>query len=161
MGFSLRSAPRTTRDEEWAWVHAAGKAYLARGGLSAADKSKAEKLVAKAEAAAAKAVPAMETLLAEEKDARKWLEPWWEFRRVYGATDAAKPLVDSYQARRNEQRANGRSLGDQAERAWRAQQPDKALELMERIVAEAPYSYNAYYAVRSLARRDAEKGKRR
>jgi predicted esterase len=154
----LKAAGKWAKAREWGWVHAAGLAYSAREDLGGSDQAKARKLITAAEAAAAKAAPEMQALLEEETDPRKWLPAFWEFRHQYGRTEAAKSLIDSYTARRQEQRQAGAAIWREAFGNNRQGNKDKCFELLEKLLQDAPYSFDAYYAVAWLdARDDPEK----
>jgi hypothetical protein len=124
---------------EWGWVLAAAKA----------SKSGGPALVKAAEDAAAKAAPAMtEAMKGKPAD---WIPRWLEFWRVYGGTDAAKPLVEDYLNKRAEQRGAGQNLFNQAFGMIRADKRPDAKALLEQILVDAPYSYEGYYAAKWLA----------
>jgi hypothetical protein len=97
----------------------------------------------------------MQKLLDEQTDPRKWLPAYWEFRHQYGQTEAAKPLIDAYMAKRTEQRQTGASIWREAFGNNRQGNKDKCYELLEKLLEEAPYSFDAYYAVSWLDARDS------
>ena len=150
----LKAAGKWAKAKEWGWVHAAGQAYATSEAATGSEKAKAKKLIASAEAAAAKAVPKMQKLLEEETDPRQWLPAFWAFRHQYGRTEAAKPLIEDYVAKRGEQRQTGASLWRQAFGNSRQGNKEKCYELLEKLLVEAPYSFDAYYAVSWLDARD-------
>jgi poly(3-hydroxybutyrate) depolymerase len=124
---------------EWGWVLAAARA----------SKSGGPKSVAAAEAAAAKAAPAMaEAMKGKPGD---WIPKWLEFWRVHGGAEAAKPLVDGYLAKREGQREAGARLFGEAFGLLRGGKRPEADRLLERILAEAPCTYQAYYAWKWLS----------
>jgi hypothetical protein len=137
---SLELAEKWAKAGEWGWAWHAGKG--AKGGT---------KLVKDAEAAAAKAVAPMDE--AFKKEPEEWVPLWLEFWRVHGATNAAQPIVKRYLARRDKQKNDGRRLFEQAVGAMRAGQEAKEFELLERILDEAPCTYEAYYAWKWLSER--------
>ena len=96
----------------------------------------------------------MQKLLEGDKEPAVWLPIWWEFRRKYGATEAAKPLVDAYLTKRAEQRTAGMRLWRQGSGTIRGGQKDEGYKILEQLVKEAPYSSNAYNALRWLKERD-------
>ncbi len=149
----LKAASKWAKKGEWGWVLQAGKAYQARDDVSGSDKAKAGKLIAKAEAAAAKATPGMQKLLEAGKEPAVWLPLWWEYWRKYGGTEAAKPLVEDYLAKRAEQRSTGQQLWNQAFGQSRSGQKEQCYETLEQLLKEAPYTFDAYYAVSWLANR--------
>jgi poly(3-hydroxybutyrate) depolymerase len=127
------------KDGEWGWVLAAAKA----------SKSGGAKWVKQAEDAATKAAPAMtDAMKGKPAD---WIPKWIEFWRVYGGTDAAKPLVDDYLKKRAEQRDAGQRLFNEAFGLIRADKRPDAKTRLEQILVDAPYSYEGYYAAKWLA----------
>jgi len=135
------------KDGEWGWCLAAAKA-------SAAVPQKFVKL---AEDAAAKAAPGVaEAMKGKPMD---WVPKWLEFWRIHGGTEAAKPLVDAYLAKRAEQRAQGRDLFFRNQSLYREKKAAEADALLPQILEEAPYSYEGYYAWKWLSQK-AEKEKR-
>lgn len=134
------------KDGEWGWCVAAAKASA----------NVPQKYLKLAEDAAAKAAPAIaEALKGKPMD---WIPKWLEFWRVYGGTDAAKPLVDEYLGKRAEQRAQARDLLMQTQVLYRANKAAEADAILPQILETAPQSYEAYYAQKWLSAK-AEKGK--
>jgi predicted esterase len=126
---------------EWGWVVAAARA----------SKSGGAKLVKSAEDAAAKAVPAMaEAMKGRPAD---WIPRWLEFWRVYGGTEAAKPLVDDYRKKRAEERAEGSRLFNEAFSLMRQGKRDDAYKLLDQLLVDAPCTYEGYYAWKWLSER--------
>jgi predicted esterase len=138
---SLELASKWAKDDEWGWAFNAAKA----------SKSGGAKLVKDAEAAATKAATAMSEAL--KGAPKEWVPKWLEFWRVYGPTSAAQPLVKKYLAKRDDEKSDGRRLFDQAVAAGRSNDMQKRNELLERILADAPHTYEAYYAWKWLAER--------
>ena len=136
-----RSAPLVAkwgRAGEWGWVWHTGK-----GARSGAQLQKA------AEDAAAKAVPAMtEALKGKPAD---WIPKWVEFWRIYGTTNAAKPLITNYLAQREQQRANGARLFNESQVLFRSDKRNDAFKVLEKLRDEAPYTYQAYFATKWLS----------
>ncbi len=138
---TLKLCDDWAKQGEWGWVLEAAKA----------SKSGSAKHVKAAEDAAAKAVPAMtEAMKGKPMD---WVPRWLEFWRVHGRTEAAKPLVDDYLARRAEQRATGARLFNESTTQSRAGQRDEGYKLLEQLLVEAPCTYEAYYAWKWLSNR--------
>ena len=88
--------------------------------------------------------------LMESRPPREWLPKWWEYRRLFGRTPAAAPLVDRYEKQRAAQRAAGQNLYHRA-RGVRDSDRDRYFELLEQILTEAPASYYAYHAWKGLS----------
>jgi poly(3-hydroxybutyrate) depolymerase len=124
---------------EWGWVVAACRASKGGGAklLRAAEEAAAKAMAAEAEAMKGK--PAV------------WIPRWLEAWRVFGGTDAAKPVVEEYVAKRAEQRAQGTALFREAFGLIRGGKRPEAKALLERILAEAPCSYEGYYAWKWLS----------
>ena len=72
---------------------------------------------------------------------------------MYGPTAAAQPLVKKYLARRDDQKNDGKRLFEQAAGFMRDGQKDKCYELLEKLLEEAPYTFEAYYAWKWLSER--------
>ncbi len=129
------------RAGEWGWVLAAAKAT--KSGLPALAKS--------ADAAAAKALPAMKEAMKGKPAV--WIPMWLEFWRIHGAAPCARPLVATYLDRREKQRSDGRALFNEANGLFRQQKRDEAYKVLEKLLAEAPCTYEAYYAWKWLSER--------
>ena len=97
-----------------------------------------------AEAAAAKAVPA--TIAALKGKPADWIPKWVEFWRVYGATNAATPLVANYLGQRAQQRAAGIRLFNESQALFRSGNRDDAFKVLEKLREEAPCTYQGYFA---------------
>ena len=135
------------KDGEWGWCLAAAKA----------SQAVPQKYVKLAEDAAAKAAPAMtEAMNGKPMD---WIPKWLEFWRVFGGTEAAKPLVEQYLGKRAEQRTQGRELFWKNQTLYRENKASEADALLPQILEQAPYSYEGYYAWKWLSQK-AEKGKK-
>jgi hypothetical protein len=133
-------ATKWAKDGEWGWVWNA----------AAASKPGTFGLLQKAaEDAAAKAVPAM-TVALKGKPA-DWVPKWVEFWRMYGATNAAKPLVTSYLAQRDQQREAAARLFNESQVLFRSQKRDEAYKVLEKLRDEAPFTYQAYFACKWLS----------
>jgi hypothetical protein len=116
-----------------------------------------QKYLKLAEDAAAKALPAItEAMKGKPMD---WIPKWLEFWRVFGGTDAAKPLVDEYLGKRAEQRAQGRDLLMQTQVLYRSNKAAEADAILPKILESVPQSFEAYYAWKWLSQK-AEKGKK-
>jgi predicted esterase len=133
------------KDGEWGWALAAAKAQ----------KTPNPKITKGAEDAAAKAVPAMtEAMKGKPSD---WIPKWFEFWRIYGATDAAKPLVAKYLEKRHDQHREAEQMMWANQAAFRAKKPDEAYKILDDMLAKVPQSYEAYFAWKWLSERDAKK----
>jgi poly(3-hydroxybutyrate) depolymerase len=139
---SLALAAKWAREGEGGWaMQAAAKSSQ----FSAAGLRKA------VEDAAVKAVPAMtQTLKGAPAD---WVPKWVEFWRVYGETDAAKPLVANYLAQRAQQRPAAVRLFNESQVLFRSSKRDEAFKLLEKLRDEAPHTYQGYFACKWLSER--------
>ncbi len=144
---SVKLAEKWAKAREYGWALETARALTAGGNKSA--QTRAAKLIARCEAAAAKAVVAMRKSM--EGDAAKWVPEWLEFWRVYGRTEAANPLVEEYEKKRAEQRDTGARLFQQASGLLRSQKKDEGHAVLRKILAEAPCTYEAYYAWKWLS----------
>jgi predicted esterase len=134
-------ATKWAREGEWAWVvHAATPPDFTTAPL-----------LRSAEEAAAKAVPAMTQAM--KGNPAEWVPKWVEFWRVFGATNAAKPLVITYLAQRDQQRAVAMPLFNQAQAFFRSGKRDEAFKVLEKLRSEAPATYQGYFACKWLADR--------
>jgi poly(3-hydroxybutyrate) depolymerase len=136
---SLTLTSKWAREGEWGWVWHTAKA------------SKSGALLQKsAEDAAAKAIPAItEALKGKPAD---WVPKWVEFWRVYGATNAAKPLVANYLAQREQQRAAAAArLFNESQVLFRSQKRDDAFKVLEKLRDEGPSTYQGYFACKWLS----------
>ncbi len=135
---SLSLAAKWSREGEWGWVWNAAK-NSKMGGLT----------LKSAEDAAAKVVPAM-TAAMKGKPA-DWVPKWIEFWRVYGATNAAKPLVAAYLAQRDQQRESAAQLFNESQVLFRSQKRDDAFKVLEKLRDEGPSTYQGYFAWKWLS----------
>ena len=92
-----------------------------------------------AEDAAAKAVPAMTAAL-KGKPA-DWVPKWIEFWRIYGDTNAAKPLVATYLSQREKQSASATTLFNESQGLFRSQKRDEAFKVLEKLRDEGASTY--------------------
>ena len=102
-----------------------------------------------AEDAAAKALPAMTAAM--KGMPVEWIPKWTEFRRVFGGTNAAKPLLTAALAQRDQQRANAVLLFTEAQSFFRAEKRDDAFKVLEKLRDEAPQTYQGYFAWKWIA----------
>ncbi len=137
---SLSLVAKWTRDGEWGWV-----ANAAKG-----SKSPALALQRSAvESAAVKALPAITEAM--KGKAADWIPKWAEFWRIYGAADAAKPIVANYLAKREEQRGAAASLFNESQNLFRAEKREDAFKVLEKLRDEAPFTYQGYFAGKWLS----------
>lgn len=136
---SLSLAARWAREGEWGWVRHATKG--AKSGVFALQKS--------AEDAAAKAAPAIAQAL--KGPSADWVPKWVEFWRVYGETNAAKPLVANYLAQRDQQRSAATRLFNEAQMHFRAGKRDDAFKVLATLREAGPCTYQGYFAWKWLA----------
>ena len=95
-----------------------------------------------AEAAAAKAVPAMnEAMSGKPAD---WTPQWVEFWRVHGETEAAKPLVAAYWEQRDKQRVVGTRTFNDSMSLFRSQKRAEGFKALEKLRDEGAYNYEGY-----------------
>lgn len=137
---SLSLAAKWAKDGEWGWVW-----HVAKTSRSGALLQKA------AEDAAAKAVPAITQ--AQKGKPADWVPKWVEFWRVYGGTNAAKPLVANYLAQRDQQRATATRLFNEAQTLFRSNKRDDAYKVLEKLRDDGPYTYQGYFACKWLSER--------
>jgi poly(3-hydroxybutyrate) depolymerase len=137
---SLTLIPKWAKDGEWGWVF--NTARLSKSGAL---------MQRSAEDAAVKAVPAITAAL-KGKPA-DWIPKWVEFWRVYGDTNAAKPLVANYLAQREQQRANAAKLFNESQMLFRSDKRDEAFKVLEKLRDESPFTYQAYFASKWLSER--------
>ncbi|MHC4137899.1 MAG: alpha/beta hydrolase [Planctomycetota bacterium] len=146
---SFKLAAKWAKKGEYGWALQAAKALEAGGGKSA--QTRAAKIVARCEAAAQKAVAAMQKRM--EGKAEAWIPEWLEFWRIYGGTDAARALVKQYEEKREEQRETGARLFQQASSLLRSQRKAEGHAVLKELLEAAPFTYHAYYAWKWLAER--------
>ena len=104
-----------------------------------------------AEAAAAKAVPAITAAMKDQP--ADWIPKWVEFWRIHGETTAAKPLVADYLAKRGQQRASATALFNESQAHFRSGKKEDAYKVLERLRDEAPCTYQSGFAAKWLAER--------
>jgi hypothetical protein len=130
-------------------VHQAALAVFANEKADSRSVSTAENAVKAVDKKATEAMAAMKESL-DSKEAREWLPEWFEFRRQFGATTAARELVDAYEKARAKEREKA-AQWFQAAVAHRRQQDSAAMkESLERILSDAPHTYHAWYALEWL-----------
>jgi len=139
---SLNLVSKWAREGEWGWV-----ANTAKGSKSTALALQRSAV----ESAATKAIPAM-TEAMKGKPA-EWVPKWGEFWRIYGATNAAKPLVTNYQAKRDQQRGAAANLFNESQNLFRSEKRDDAFKVLEKLRDEDPYTYQGYFASKWLSER--------
>ncbi|MEQ1850463.1 MAG: hypothetical protein ABMA01_02610 [Chthoniobacteraceae bacterium] len=133
-------ATKWAREGEWGWVSAAA---------AAAKPGTMPQFQKAADDAAAKALPAM-TAAMKGKPV-EWIPKWTEFRRVFGGTNAAKPLLTASLEQRDQQRANAVPLFNEAQSLFRAGKRDDAFKVLEKLRDEAPQTYQGYFAWKWIA----------
>lgn len=142
---SFDLAAQWAKAGEWGWVIETLRATKEKPGDRGAQWTKA------AEAAATKAAEAMSAAM-KGKPA-DWVPQWWEFWRVHGASAAAGPLIEKYLDKRDKQRRDAARWFDEARGHFQQEQRDKAYEVLQRLLDEAPCTYEAFYARDWLANR--------
>ena len=126
---------------EWGWATAAARASPLPKRPSTAP----------AEAAAAKAAAAMADAMKGKPI--EWIPKWLEFWRIHGAAGAAHNLVATYLDRRQKQSSDGRKLFNEANVLFRQQKRDEAYKVLEKLLAEAPCTYEGMYGWKWLSDR--------
>jgi hypothetical protein len=101
-----------------------------------------------AEAAAKKDLKAMAEAFGKKPE--DWLPRWYEFRRLHGGTEAARPLVEKYDGLRASQRAAGRDLFQKAYGYYQAKDREKGRAALQELLEKAPASYEAHRALKWL-----------
>ena len=71
----------------------------------------------------------------------EWIPRWFEFRRLYGETEAAKALVKQYEEDRASQRAAGSRLFAEASALLRSGDKEKGREKLRELLKTAPATY--------------------
>lgn len=132
-------ASKWAKEGEWGWVWHAAEGLKTRG--ASLEKS--------AEAAAAKAVPAMTEAL--KGDAEQWIAKWVEFWRIHGESEAAQSLVADYLKKREEQRSAAVRLFNESQVLFRSQRRDEGYKALEKLRSEGPYTYQGYFAWKWLS----------
>jgi predicted esterase len=135
---SMQHAAKWARAGEWGWV-----SHAAKGSKSGASALKA------AETAATKATLEMTATL-KEKPA-DWIPKWTEFVRIYGESEAAKPLLAKQQTERDQSRQKAVGLFNEAQQLFRAQKKPEGLKVLEQLRETAPATYQGYFAWKWLS----------
>ncbi|MGJ8697693.1 MAG: hypothetical protein ACSHYF_15350 [Verrucomicrobiaceae bacterium] len=131
------------REKEWGWAHQAALAIPA----DSRESRSAQSIIAAIEKQASDATATMKASL-DSKSPREWIPEWFEFRRQFGATQAAKELVTAYDAAREKERAQATQLFRQASALGRAKKPDEMKETLEKLLTDTPHTYHTWYALR-------------
>ena len=145
------AAKRVAKANEWAKASEWGWAVEAARGVDEAKKapvgpkSGAKTVLKAAEAAAKKALKGMKASM-EGGKAEEWVPKWFEFRRLYGGTETARPLVEKYESLRAAQRGAGKDLFQKARAAYPSDK-EKGRALLRELLEKAPATYEAYYAL--------------
>jgi predicted esterase len=137
---------------EWSWAVHAAKALADAPGATAAAKAAPARVAKAAESASKKAVAEMQTAI-DKEPAAKWVPRWLEFRRVFGATAPAKALCDRYDRARDKERGDGARLFGEATGHFRSDRRAEGYAALEKLLEEAPHTYEAMYAASWLAER--------
>jgi pimeloyl-ACP methyl ester carboxylesterase len=135
---------------EWGWAVEAARGIATAKKAPAASKSGSKTVLKGAEAAAKKALKGMAASMEGGKP-EEWVPRWLEFRRLFGGTEAARPLVEKYEALRAAQRAAGRDLFRKAQAAFGANEKEGGRAALREILEKAPATYEARYAIEWLA----------
>ncbi|MEM7260374.1 MAG: hypothetical protein AAF488_00185 [Planctomycetota bacterium] len=151
---ATKLASRWVSEGEWGWVTAVAAA-TGKAKLSKASSRKRKAMIKNAEKAAKKALKGVAKRM-EGRPAREWLPLAYEYRRLFGSTKAARKFVNRFDRVRAEQRQLGETLFSEARGHFQNSAQAEGYTKLERLLAEAPYSYYAYYALSWLDQRDAE-----
>lgn len=146
---SMKLAGGWFKDEEWGWVHQAALAVIENEEADARSAATAKSAIAAVERKAAEAVGKMKASIGS-KSVKAWLPEWFEFRRQFGAAEAAKDLIAEYEAARTRERDRGGELFRKAIALRREKKVDAMKETLEQILLDAPHSFHAWYAVEWL-----------
>lgn len=141
-----RALGRWVREKELGWAVSSAREILQAPKASSSARNEAKAALKAAEAAAKKEVPAMAQARAKTPP-EEWIPRWIEVRRLHGETDAAKALVEEYEADRAKQRAEGTRLFREASALLRANEKEKGREKLRELLRVAPATYEAHYAV--------------
>ena len=132
-------AAKWAREGEWGWVWHTARGLNPGGAM----------LQKSAEDAATKALPAMtQTMKGPPRD---WIPKWIEFWRIHGAAAAAQPLVANYLSQRDQQRSVALRLFNESRALFRSGKRDEAYQVLEKLQAEAPHTYQGYFAWKWLS----------
>jgi predicted esterase len=142
----MRLAAKWVEQKEWGWVVMASRSALDAKKASADAKKQARSALRLAEASAKKEAIAMANAMTKSPP-EEWVPKWLEFRRLFGETEAARPLIQKYDETRASQRDIGAKLFAEASSSFHGGDKEKGREKLREILKQAPASYEAYYAV--------------
>jgi hypothetical protein len=145
----LRHASKYAKAREWGWVAESAKRVLALENASKSHKKEAKKALKLVEKSARQEAEKMDVVLKESVPS-EWLSKWYDFRLLFGETEAAAKMVKRFEKRRASPWGSGRSLFQKARGHFQNKQESQACETLQRLLKKAPASYEAYYAVRWL-----------
>jgi poly(3-hydroxybutyrate) depolymerase len=141
----VAKASEWAKANEWGWAVEAARGVAEAKKAPAGPKSGAKTVLKGAEAAAKKAVKGMGASMDGGKP-EEWVPKWFEFRRLFGNTEAAGPLVEKYEALRAAQRGAGKDLFQKARADYQADK-EKGRAACRELLEKAPATYEAYYAL--------------
>ena len=155
---AMNLAKEWVKDGEWGWAVQA--AIAVKDNLDADETSieTANKVLERVNTPAKEAASNMSAKIKGDESG-SWVPEWFEFHRQYGATEAAKGLVENYFKRRQMSSESAEKLFWEAQTAFREDKDKAAYDKYEEILKDHACTYQAYYAHGAIARRDAEKKK--
>ena len=145
-GEAMKMARDWFRVGEWGWVNQSARAVIANRESDSRTLATAKNAIAAVEKEALEAAAKMRESITS-KPAREWLPEWFEFRRQFGASDAAKDLVEKYQSAREKERQEGAALFRKASGQRRAGDKSAMKETLDELLEKAPHSFHAWYAL--------------
>jgi predicted esterase len=130
---------------EWGWACQA--ALAVNESMSADEESKkiALEILQRAEAPAAKAASEISQTIKGDATGN-WVTSWFDFHAQFGSTDAAKKMVENYFKRRADQREPAEKLFWEARQLLRDDKKPDAYAMLEKLLADYPCTYHAFYA---------------
>ncbi|MHC4598370.1 MAG: hypothetical protein ACYS47_05140 [Planctomycetota bacterium] len=148
---ALKWAEKWTSKGAWGDAVPAARNVLSTKGATSAEKSRARNVIKKAERSA-KAMAKKMAKAMEKTPALSWLPKWFIFRRWFGLTKAAAPLIHHYDQQREGQRRLSERLFKEAY-GLRRSNKDEAYKRYEELLEKAPCTYYAHYALKRLQKR--------
>jgi poly(3-hydroxybutyrate) depolymerase len=122
---------------------------LKRVDTKGAHRGAAESAKKSVEAAAAAAAKPLRAKMKADKDGG-WAEDFLAFRDAFGLSDAAKPVVADYAARRESQSKKAAELWGAARAAWNRKDDAAAKKACEELLRTCPAAVEARYARNAL-----------
>ena len=139
---SLKLMKTWGREKEWGWAYQAALAIPSDSRESSSTKS----IIAAIEKQATEATTTMKDHMSS-KTPREWIPEWFEFRRQFGSTNAAKELVASYDTAREKERDQARQLFQTASAQGRSKEKEKMKATLGKLLTETPHTFHTWYAL--------------